>query len=111
VHQRTDWDLTDPLGPARKYAYWDNRTSEVGLDFDAEQILADINAGVDLAGMFLQSELDELLGLITFPELNTDAQNLESNFDVIVTCADEQAQIELLEKLTDQGYTCQALVS
>lgn len=61
VHKRSDWDLTDPQGSARRYAYRDNRASEVSLHWDAEQLLADINAGVDLSHLFTAGELDELL--------------------------------------------------
>jgi hypothetical protein len=61
VVQREDLDLADVEGLARKLAYFDNRASEVGLDWDMEQLLADIQAGVDLDSMFRQDELDELL--------------------------------------------------
>jgi hypothetical protein len=61
VVQRTDLDLSDPKGKARKLAYYDNRAGQVGLEWDAEQLLADVNAGVDLAAMFHESELEKLL--------------------------------------------------
>lgn len=66
VHKRTDWDLDDPTGAAREYAYLDNRASEVGLTWDANVIAADVEAGVDLSGMFTQPEL-EYIGL-EFPD-------------------------------------------
>ena len=46
---------------ARRLAYLDNRTSELGLDWDIEQLLGDIEAGVDLGGVFSEEELSELL--------------------------------------------------
>ena len=61
VVQRDDLDLSDDTGQARKLAYYDNRAGEVGLEWDTEQLLADLNAGVDLSGMFRDDELDELL--------------------------------------------------
>lgn len=61
VVQRTDLDLSDPKGKARKLAYYDNRAGQVGLEWDAEQLLADVNAGVDLAAMFKPDEIAELL--------------------------------------------------
>ena len=61
VVQRDDLDLSDDTGAARKLAYYDNRAGQVGLDWDTEQLLADLNAGVDLSGMFRDDELDELL--------------------------------------------------
>ena len=59
--KRTDLDLDDDTGTARKLAYYDNRAAQVGLDWDAEQMLADLGAGLDLSAMFRQDELDELL--------------------------------------------------
>lgn len=61
VVQRTDLDLSDPKGKARKLAYYDNRAGQVGLEWDAAQLLADVNAGVDLAAMFKADEIAELL--------------------------------------------------
>ena len=63
VVRRTDFDATDadPNNPARRYAYLDNRTGEVSLDWDAEQILADINAGFDFDGLFREDELDDVM--------------------------------------------------
>jgi len=59
--KRTDLDLDDDTGTARKLAYYDNRTSSVGLEWDAEQVMADLAGGLDLSAMFRQDELDELL--------------------------------------------------
>ena len=71
--QRVDLDLSDPTGTARKLAYYDNRASQVGLEWDAEQVLADITAGVDLEAMFRQDELDELLKDL-LPKTEGDAE-------------------------------------
>jgi len=62
VVQRKDLDLSDDTGPARKLAYFDNQTSSVGLAWDAEVLLADLQSGVDLAAMFKEDELEALLG-------------------------------------------------
>jgi len=62
VVQRTDWDLADNEGPARQYAYMDNRSSEIGLDWDAEQIAIDLGDGIDLDAMFGAGELEEIIG-------------------------------------------------
>ena len=59
--KRTDLDLDDDTGTARKLAYYDNRAAQVGLDWDAEQMLADLGAGLDLSAMFKQDELDALI--------------------------------------------------
>ena len=62
--KRTDLDLDDDTGTARKLAYYDNRTSSVGLAWDVEQILADVNAGLDLSGLWFEQELNGLLGTL-----------------------------------------------
>lgn len=69
VHKRSDWDLNDPTGAARRYAYRDNRASEVSLSWNTEQILADIQSGVDLSKMFSEMELDILLADMQTGEL------------------------------------------
>lgn len=49
--KRTDLDLlNDPK--ARELAYADNRVGQLDLDFSAEQILADMTAGIDVAGLW-----------------------------------------------------------
>ena len=63
--KRTDLDLDDDTGTARKLAYYDNRAGQVGLEWDAEIMLGDIGAGLDLSAMFRQDELDELLAELT----------------------------------------------
>lgn len=70
VVQRNDLDLTDhdPNNPARKLAYYDNRAGEVSLAWDAEQVLADIDAGMDLSGLFFEDELADLLAGIEAPQ-------------------------------------------
>ena len=61
VVQRTDLDLSDGDSKARLLAYADNRTGETGLEWNAEQIAADLESGVDLDKMFRKDELDEIL--------------------------------------------------
>jgi hypothetical protein len=70
VTKRRDFDLLDddPNNKARKAAYFDNRSSEVSLTWNAEQLLADMQSGLDLSTMFRQDELDELLADIRVPE-------------------------------------------
>lgn len=61
VVQRTDLDLlTDKA--ARELAYADNRASEVGLAWDTEQLLKDMDSGIDLESFFFDWELDTLTG-------------------------------------------------
>lgn len=63
VVQRDDLDSTsdDPNNPARKLAYYDNRVGQLDLQWDAEQLLADVNAGFDFEHLFSENELNNLL--------------------------------------------------
>lgn len=59
VHQRTDLSLLrDPK--ARKAAYYDNRTSEVGLHWSKDQVKADVLAGVNLGAGFFPEEVKDI---------------------------------------------------
>lgn len=70
VVQRDDLDLGDTTGPARKLAYFDNRTGEIGLAWQMEQLAADLGAGLDLSGLWSTAELEKLLTAL--PPLSTD---------------------------------------
>ena len=64
VVQRTDLDLDGEGNEqvrARRMAYRDNRSSEVGLQWDVDQLLADVETGVDLTAIFRDDEIEELL--------------------------------------------------
>ena len=63
VVKRTDWETVN-AEQARRYAYYDNRASEVGLEWDAERVLADLDAGLDLSALWRDAELDVLLGTL-----------------------------------------------
>ena len=123
VVQRTDLDLDgegDDQVRARRMAYRDNRSSEVGLQWDIDQLLADVSAGVDLTGVFRQDEIDELLAEVreagpslVFPEDGSGPPKMEllpyEKYDyVLLTFTDrrdfERAQTVLgLEHRRDPG--------
>lgn len=86
VVQRDDLDLSDDTGLARKLAYYDNRAGEVGLEWDAEQLLADLNGGLDLSAMFHDDELDALIAGMA--EEQEQAANALSETEPEVTRAD-----------------------
>jgi hypothetical protein len=65
--QRMDLDLAQDED-ARMLAYADNRVGQIDLDFDAEQMLADINAGMPLTDFWRQDELDELMAELMPPK-------------------------------------------
>ena len=60
--QRTDLDLDSETDPrARELALFDNRTGEVNLDRDYDELKAIAEDGVDLSGLFTDSELERLI--------------------------------------------------
>ena len=69
--KRTDLDLNNG-DKARELAYADNRVGQINLDFDAEQILADIDAGIDLSAFWQEDEIAEILAGIEQPEPPVD---------------------------------------
>ncbi len=59
--QRTDLNLNDQTGEARRLAYLDNRVSELDLNWDADQLALDSAVGLDLGSTgFLEGELRQL---------------------------------------------------
>ena len=81
--QRTDLDLDS--NEARELAYADNRVGQLDLDFDPAQILADLNAGVNLDQFWRKDELDALIATISAP-------------DEAASTAQEQARSTLAER-------------
>src|SRR5450756_2998780 len=72
VVRRTDLAL-DEGDRARRLAYLDNRSSELGLEWDLEQLRADLAGGVDLSGCgFTDGELAALLAQIAPEPGHTD---------------------------------------
>jgi hypothetical protein len=61
VVQRTDLDLDEDTA-ARQLAYADNRTAEVDLDWNVDQLRADAESGLDLSLHWTEDELTDLLG-------------------------------------------------
>jgi hypothetical protein len=73
--RRNDMDLDDPETGAREMAYADNRAAVVSIDFDAEQIAADVGAGIDVSDWWFEDELIDL-GVLE-PSENGHAQTQE----------------------------------
>ena len=84
--QRTDLDIDREAG--RGLAYADNRTSELDLSWNAEQVLADLNAGVDLSALWRQDELDSLLADIRPPDFQPVDESEQPRLDqkAPITC-------------------------
>jgi hypothetical protein len=87
IVQRTDldFDSDDPAVVERtvKAAYFDNRSAEVSLNWSAEQVLADIGAGLDLSALFRQDELDAMIGEITPPEFKEYDESVADDVEMI----------------------------
>jgi hypothetical protein len=60
IVQREDLDLADGT-KARELAYADNRIAENDLDWSVEQIIADMDAGVDLGQFWRPEELESVI--------------------------------------------------
>lgn len=107
VVQRTDLDLAhDPR--AAELAVADNRVGQVDLSWDGAVIQDLIADGADLSKLFTTQELAQLIGVNTAPPV---ANQVNETFLVMVTCATEAEQTELLERFLAEGLTCKALVS
>lgn len=55
-----------------------------------------------------------LAGLVKLPEEGGEAAQFDlppPSYDVLVTCADEREQVELLERLTSEGLTCRSMIT
>lgn len=93
---------------AKKILLADNRTSDLAI-YDEEE-LADLLQSLDnLEGVgYSEKDLNMLLGI---EDNNDDDHELfEAEFRIVVTCKDEQNQVELFEKLKGEGYECQLLM-
>jgi hypothetical protein len=90
-----------------------NRISQVNLDFDAEVILGDLQAGVDLSQFWRQDELDELLADLQPKNIEpaiTETAYREQ-YGVIVICQDEAEQEAVYNQLSAEGLTCKVVVT
>ena len=101
-----DMTATEAIG----YGLADNRTAELAAwDFEVVKKLDTLlqEADHEMTGWSLE-ELAVLRRSDWTPAENQTAE-LQETWKVVVDCADEAAQVELLEKLMAEGYTCQAL--
>lgn len=110
VVKRVDLDLeTDAR--AVQLAYADNRTQQVGFRADVDQLVKDIEAGIDLSALYTPAEIGNLLGQIELPNLDPTPKPLTESFMVLITCKDEAEQKHLLERFEREGIPCRALIS
>lgn len=101
VVQRTDLSLDDPR--ARELAIADNRASEIGLEWDAAT-LKSLEPEIDLKKFFDEKDLKKI-----FNEPGDEDQTLPEGYGVMIENLSEQQQLDLLERLTQEGWTVKAL--
>jgi hypothetical protein len=101
VVQRTDLSLDDPKG--RSLAIADNRSSEIGLEWDAANLKA-LDPVVDLKEFFSDKDLKKI-----FNEPGESNAALPEGYGVMIENLSEQQQLDLLERLSAEGYTVKAL--
>lgn len=73
VHKRSDWDLDDPTGAARRYSFLDNQ-SGLQMAWDVAQVARHAAEGTNLTGVFYDWELDKMVGNV--PDLAADPSTL-----------------------------------
>lgn len=77
VVQRTDLDLDEI--PAREMAIADNRTSEIGLQWDAD-VLASLAAELNLDHLFNEDELKKIIDTVNGEGPEASNQNREKSY-------------------------------
>lgn len=91
---------------AQRAALWDNRAGETS-EWDNE-VLKEIAEETDLSDLFTEEELDKVIG----SQASDDEITLDGREHyMVIVCKREAEQVELLERLTTEGFECRALVS
>jgi len=115
IVQRTDLDLdNDKGGRARQLAYADNRVAEIDLAWDTSQIAADLDAGIDLGTFWREDELKGMLDGLSSElpaEQGGEEESNKEQYLILVDCEGETEQTTLLQRFTQEGLTCRALIS
>jgi len=102
VVKRTDLSLDDKV--AREMAISDNRSSEVGLDWDLPT-LESFRTELSLDKFWKEAELKKLFG-----EAGEGDDDMPApGYGVLIENISETQQLELLERLTAEGLTCKAM--
>ena len=114
----------DSDAEALAWAAADNHTAQLGEDDPV--LLAELlmMVKVDDDELFAATAYADVdLARLIAPELGNESRNrsderrraqnaaVESTWAVIIECEDEGQQVDLLERLNDEGYSCRALIS
>ena len=103
---------------ATAYSLVDNRSAETS-EWDYEGVSAMLKSlqaeGADITTLGWDSkEVDRLMSMsdeIGSIDKSESSSNLQPRWDVLVVCATEQEQRELLERLLAEGKECRALIA
>lgn len=111
IVQRTDLDLSTDA-KAKELAIADNRTSEIGLEWNPE-VLAELSKEIDLHKCyFTDEEMGKLHPVEQIEALSDDQTGeLSGTYSVLVNCDSEEAQLVLLKRMTEEGFTCRSLIA
>lgn len=110
-------DVDDPV--ALRVLLADNRTSDLATQEEEclRTLLAEILESTgSLAGTGYEPvDLDKLLGEVAAEESSPigadQSDELRDRFQILIDCATEAEQRDLLERLGAEGYSCRALVA
>lgn len=111
VVRRVDVDLDSQAG--RELAIADNRTSEIDLEWDAEELARLQLDGIDLTEFWTQDELDKLVSdALALPDDVRDdsARFDDAKYSILIECKSESDQLQMLERFQEEGLTCRALI-
>jgi ParB-like chromosome segregation protein Spo0J len=109
---RLDWDeiaatfVDVDTETAAKIVVMDNRASDLAKN-DPDALGALLSDLSDLEGTgYTDTDLAKLLGADVADD---DDEVFASRFEVVVECADEDAQQAMFDRLTGEGHTCRVL--
>lgn len=109
VVQRTDLDLlTDAR--AKRLAVADNKIAQENLEWDASVLNGYADEGV-LDGLFSDKEIERLRAVMSEEETGEVQEDVAYEYRIIVECASEAQQTELLKQFEGKGLSCRALIS
>lgn len=109
VVRRTDIpNADDPR--AKRLGVAANRVGQLNLEWEPD-VLAELADEYKLDGLFRADELAEL-AMLAEPEAGeAQIDTVPEQWMVLIECTTEAQQVELLERLAQEGYTCRALTS
>jgi len=95
----------------KRLAFFDNRTAELA-DWNIEQMVADLDAGLDLAGIFREDELAQLQGLASSVDHEAEWEGMPefeqddlSSFRKIIVHFNSQEDVDAFAQLMEQTVT------